>query len=905
MADDTELEIVNSVDSAKLNRKLLGFENSQVTVFFCGIIFSALLFMLSMIPVFPKIVVYTIAPIPFFLSVLYIVFFMVGKPPHYTQDCIEGVIADQQFKPYDKVFTRLPDGMLFEHFVLWNGFQNGIWACGMELDVPSMNYAKNATRNTFLSRIRAMLHGFAQDNIRIQIYWSVSSNYTAELYQYRKDTESLPPDSPCRKYRELRHDQYKQMANSRRLRRERVIIFVSRLLSENEKISWNHSAEGYDDLTEKIIAGLETAADRMFTGLKAMLHPCGIGCRELDNKEILNILKTHFNPSQALAPMLFQTELVPDASIREQVIRSDISQTNENGAAFIMDGMFYNVLVLKEPLPPQMFEGYINHLTKLTEILDYELVVNVIPEDTLKVKKEIEKNYQLVKAQAAQPKAALELDFAVQDNVEQMGEIRSGRKSPLKAEYFIYIHGINAEEIVTKTTSIKAALSRMNMGFYQLNNSMSAINAFFQGTPGWLFGGRNKHNFRVMDEQLAPLLPISSTYTGLLNGAEAIYNGEQNNLVGLKQFAKAIREDSDPQHALLFGKTGSGKSVLTADLIMQTHGFYSYTVIIDYGLSYKALAEKLGTSPIYLGPSSNVTINYFDTRKLPLTGEHLSLVSTVLRVMSDGLASDGMISRYLKPFYISRAKRWYDDRKENHELVHELTAKAILTDKYLRDREADDEVEAYQKACEEWKDYPFKPDELNSFFFEKHDEVFYQCFAMFAPDEFPTHTEFVKFLRTKPLADEEDFKTLQLVTDALELWQKNGKNGRLFDGITNIEMTDSIQYFELSGIPSNDSNFKFAAGALIQMLAMRTIERMDRKLKKRLIIDEANSFFEIPQGAKVIESALTKYRKHRCSVLISFQQYEMLNQSEIKESITSNIHQYLLMGQTDRNDVEQ
>ena len=71
MADDTELEIVNSVDSAKVKRILFGFENSQVTVIFCGIIFSALLFMLSMIPVFPKIVVYTIAPIPSFLSVCF------------------------------------------------------------------------------------------------------------------------------------------------------------------------------------------------------------------------------------------------------------------------------------------------------------------------------------------------------------------------------------------------------------------------------------------------------------------------------------------------------------------------------------------------------------------------------------------------------------------------------------------------------------------------------------------------------------------------------------------------------------------------------------------------------------------------------------------------------------------
>ena len=902
---DEPLKTVSVVDNANLTRKgFLGLKNTELTVALCGLLLSGLIFTLNMFPV-SKILVFALAPIPFLTALLYVVLFMKGKPPYHSIDLMEGISTGNQYKPYGKNFSRMPDGMFFEHFMIWHGLTNGIFACGMELDVPALNYAKNGTRNLFLDRVTAMLHGLAVDKVSIQIYWSVSSNYTEELYHYQKDTESLPPESACRKYRELRYQQYRKKANNRQLRREKVILFVSRPLADAEKINWNHSEEGYDDLTAKILAGLETSAQRMFSALRAMLHPCGIGCRELDKNDLLNLLKTHFNPSQALAPMLFKNELNPDLSIKEQVICSDMTETNEGGAAFMLDGMFYNVLVLKEPLPARMVEGHVNHLTKLTEILDYEITVNIIPQDASKVKQEIEKNYQLLATQRQQKNAAIELDFAAKENYKIMEEMHSERTSPLRVQYFIYIHGINAEEIVTKTTSIKAALSRMNVGYYELNNSMAAINAFLQGTPGWLFGGRDGHNFRAMDSFLAPLLPISSTYTGLLKDAEAIYQGEQSNLVGLKQFAKEIQADSDPQHALLFGKTGSGKSVLTADLIMQTHGFYSYTVIIDYGLSYKALADKLGTSPIYLGPSSNVTINYFDTRKLPLTGEHLSLVSTVLRVMSDGLASDGMISRYLKPFYVSRAQRWYNDRKEDHELLRELSALAVLSDKYLRERIVDDEIEAYQKASAEWKDYPFKDDELQTFFFDHKDAVFYQCFSKFEPQDFPTHSEFVRFLRTKPLSDEEDFKTLQNVTDALELWEHNGKNGRLFDGITNIEMTDSIQYFELSGIPSNDPNFKFAAGALIQMMSMRTIERMDRKLKKRLIIDEANSFFEIPQGAKVIESALTKYRKHRCSVLISFQQYEMLNQTEVKESVTSNIHQYLLMGQTDRNDVEQ
>jgi hypothetical protein len=179
-----------------------------------------------------------------------------------------------------------------------------------------------------------------------------------------------------------------------------------------------------------------------------------------------------------------------------------------------------------------------------------------------------------------------------------------------------------------------------------------------------------------------------------------------------------------------------------------------------------------------------------------------------------------------------------------------------------------------------------------------------QCFAFFSPEDFPTHTEFVSYLRSKPLPEEEDAKSLQDVADTLELWCAGGKNGRLFDGVTNIKLDGEFDYFELSSVPDNDPDFKFVVGALIQMAAMNKIERLPRNLKKRLVIDEANSFFEIPQGAKVIESAMTKYRKHRCAVLISFQQYEMLNSKDVKESVLSNIHQYILLGQSDRSDVE-
>jgi hypothetical protein len=459
------------------------------------------------------------------------------------------------------------------------------------------------------------------------------------------------------------------------------------------------------------------------------------------------------------------------------------------------------------------------------------------------------------------------------------------------------------EEMQIKTTALKASLTNFNIGYYLLNSTKGAQNAYFQATPGFLYGARPKHSFRTLEKYASCLVPFSSTYTGTLTNAEAIYNGEEGNLVGFKQFAGPITEDSDPQYAIIFGKTGSGKSILTADIIMQTHGFYDYTCIIDYGLSYQKLTSQLGHRPIRLGPSCGITINYFDTNSLPLSGEHLSMVATILRVMSDGKGSEGMIMRYLKPFYLDYSANWIDN---NPDYLPKLKKIAILQEKYLNERIADEETEAYLMALENWESADFDEFTVKSYMSinRNRERVHQQCFAFLSPEEFPTHSEFVNYLRSNPLPDEKDGKGLQDVADVLELWRAGGKNGRLFDGITNIKLDAAFDYFELSSVPNNDPNFKFVTGALIQMLAMSKIERLPRHLKKRLIIDEANSFFEIPQGAKVIESAMTKYRKYRCSVLISFQQYEMLNNKDIKESVLSNIHAYILLAQSDRGDVD-
>lgn len=905
MAEQDNLDYLTVVEDSGLTRAgIFGFQNMEILVAFLGLIGTACILFLLNLPGINKFLVMVVAPVPLCSCILFVIFFMHNKPPHHVMDLVDGAISGNQYKPFGKIHSILPDGIFYKHVLIWNSLQTGQWSCGMELDVPAIDYSRNTVKNAFMYRISALLNTLSKAGLRIQLYWRIDSDYSQELYQYKKDTESLS-DSTCKTYRQLRYDQYRNLSNTRSLRREKLYVFVSRELLKNEKITWNHSEVAYAEFEEAIKRDLENAALNIFDQIKGLLDSAGISAHPLDADDLIRLLRCHFNPSISLTPMLFSVKRDDNLSIREQTIFSDLTFCNEGGASFMMDEQYYTVFCLRLPLPRTLYQGIIRELTKLDGILDYEIVINAIPKDSKKLQEKLNSEVQLLKNQQENKNASILLGFSERAKIEMAEELFTDRYVPLDVQYFIYVHGLNQDDLNIKNNAIKGALSRLGAGYYVLNNTMAAINAFFQGTPGWLHGSRTGHSFMTLDKYLAPLLPFSSTYTGLLDHAEAIYQGEQGNLIGVKQFAKEFSKESDPQHSLLFGKTGSGKSVMIADLLMQTIGFYVYTVIIDYGLSYKALAEKLGITPIYLGPSSAITINYFDTMGLPLTGEHLSTVATILRVMGDGIASDGMIMRYLKPFYLVTAKQWYEAHKDDSDLIRELTAKAFLMDKYLQDRTVDDELEAYQLACREWKDYPFKPDELESFAFLSKDQLFYQCFAKIPKEDFPTHTKFVNYLRSNPLADDEaDPRRLQEVTDALELWQRNGKNGRMFDGITNLDMSDSIQYFELSGIPANDKNFKFAAGALIQLISMRKIERMDRPPKKRMIVDEANSLFELPQGIKMVENALTKFRKHRCTVLLSFQQYEMLTQAAVKSSITSNIHQYFLMGQSDRTDVD-
>ena len=162
------------------------------------------------------------------------------------------------------------------------------------------------------------------------------------------------------------------------------------------------------------------------------------------------------------------------------------------------------------------------------------------------------------------------------------------------------------------------------------------------------------------------MLPFSATFTGHLEQAEALYEGPQRNLVGVTTFSGA-GANATPQHAVMLGMSGAGKSVTVCDLLSQTEAFYDYTVIIEEGLSYEYYTRTVepGARPIIIQPDGDLTINYLDTHGLPLTAEHLSsamaLVATIVGHSTDEdkqLAREAQIAKYLMLLYDDVFEQW-------------------------------------------------------------------------------------------------------------------------------------------------------------------------------------------------------------------------------------------------------
>ena len=250
---------------------------------------------------------------------------------------------------------------------------------------------------------------------------------------------------------------------------------------------------------------------------------------------------------------------------------------------------------------------------------------------------------------------------------KKIAALMQGHTLPFNVEYIVRAWDQTREGLTAKMAAIKNAINGMNGAQYlACALPTTTRKLFFQSWPGCPWGRYDHRKLYAETRYLADVLPFSAAFTGHLETAEALYEGSQRNLVGVKTFSGS-GGNATPQHAVLLGMSGAGKSVTVCDMLSQTEAFYDYTVIIEEGLSYEIYTRTVepNARPIILQPDGDLTLNYLDTHGLPLTAEHLSsamaLVATIVGHSSDEdkqLVREAHIAKYLMLLYDDVFEQW-------------------------------------------------------------------------------------------------------------------------------------------------------------------------------------------------------------------------------------------------------
>jgi hypothetical protein len=804
-------------------------------------------------------------------------------------------------RPHDKA----PNGVFCEGMILYGFPERGaIAAKGFWVEPPDVRGASFAKLNALQDQIRALL-ALATPGRRLQFQWSCDSDYRRELLAYRDATQSVT-DEAVRALRTERFSRYWSRMHARSLRRERLVVFLSVEITRYSGIT--RTVGGLRSHYGAILAEMSAQFTDFADTLRTLFHGEAI-IRTMDDEDHCAFLREFLNPTLGSWDNRPLPACDPQATIQEQCwLGEGIGQPD---GGFYLDGNYHAILTL-DRWPQRTHPGIVTHLTGLP-FLDYRITVNLTPGQA---RGEIKREEQAIERLAGEytERRRHSLVVAMRKKERKVENLAGGFVRPFEASYIIRVWAPTHEALREKVSAMQAAIHAMDGAqYFECSVPTTAKKLFFASWPGWTHSSYRHRNHYAEDNYLADLLPFSATFTGALDRAEAIYDGSHHNLVGVSTELRG-----SPQHAVLLGMTGAGKSAVMHDLLLQTGALFSYTVIIEEGLSYRAFTESLGEKPIIVHPDAAFTINYLDTQGLPLSQLHLASAVALLSRMvgipdsEEKLALRGaQLTQYLHQLYHDAYADWArrnPDRVEEarrlacavHLWRQRMPVGATPLDAFaeLREGEASErpEVIEFMRRIEPTTLTAFAQDPATSRLVPQ------TACALFGPTDHPTHGALVDLLAYARLPEHPKEEIDRLAT-LLRAWSADGAYGQMFDGVTNVSLNRRVAHFELGYVPEQAVELKAAAGLLVSGFARQRILGLPRAQRKRIVFEEVARFLDVPGGEKIVAESYAQLRKFNCWAVSIVQQYARFRQSRVRPAVIGNAKQFFLMRQSDRADL--
>ena len=475
--------------------------------------------------------------------------------------------------------------------------------------------------------------------------------------------------------------------------------------------------------------------------------------------------------------------------------------------------------------------------------------------------------------------------------------------------------------LAAKAAAIKNAINGMNGAqYFESNLPSTSKNALLPDLAGLDVGA-------LRASQALRRKPLSRrhaagqrTFTGHLETAEAIYDGPQRNLVGIKTFSGS-EETQTPQHAVLLGMSGAGKSVTVCDLLSQTEGYFAYTVIIEEGLSYGIYTQTVepNARPIIIQPDGDLTINYLDTKGLPLT----PIISRPRPRSSPrmvGVSADedkqmlrqAQIAKYLNLLYEDVFQDWSQRNAATRCSKSPGTPVRLHALPQREDAPGATTLEAFADFRDWQRAEPGRSRRAIS-----PDSTKPRCCA------FPksrtrsgSPQPRLRLLHTGRISDAPDAAGVDVARRRREpsVMQIATRSAAV---VSRRQLRLPVRWHEQSlahrqnralrvGLHPRirEGLLRAAAGFLITNHARKHIITLPRALRKRNVYEEVARLLDIPGGEEIVKESYAQLRKFNCWNISIVQQYARFKQSRIRSAVFGNSRQFFLMRQNDRADLD-
>ena len=805
--------------------------------------------------------------------------------------------------------AKIVNSYLDRNLIIYRGLQTGgAIGRGYSVELPDTENTDAEWLMALEENLRILLR-LIRPELRLQVAWSVDSDYRTEIERYKEETERLGGDRWAVRARKERYERYDKKIKNRQLRREHLNFYYTSRIAPKR-------IGGGREYYEEILAAGAREQSELEEALRGQLGSLGGVVTPMTDLDHFQEFYRFFNPSafenEAVSlPALFD----PTKSVCEMCFNSDGAPVKMGASTFKMDGFYQGMCVMKT-LPKFTYIGMMRLLTQM-DILDYQITVNIEAGDVEKDR--IDTEGRLSRLERGKITPSIEATIAkLRTRVRRLA---TNEVVPYRMHLVVRVWDRSEEACSSKLSAVKNAILKLGGAqAYEPTLPTSVKNYWQLCMPGWSWSPYNDFKLYVEDVNLADLLPISSTPTGDLADAEAIYDGPRGALMGVVTFV-GNKGSQRPEHGIMFGASGAGKSVFTIDLLTQTAPYFDFTAIVEEGLSYNLFTRLFGCEPIIVQPNGHLTFNYFDTRGLPLSSDQLGGATAIAHLMA-GPPNDRDRDRLRQALLSKQVERLYQDQYESWATRHqdkrlEVAKRCFAAREWARKR-----LPAGTSLADCWLDLDSARLEGDS---EAHEilnmsfdggriedlindpastgDLMSLGYTLMSPEEMPTHSQFVELLNleSRQRRAHEDLGLLRML---LEPWGKTGRYGAILDGVNNVDLSKKVVHFELSFIPESAKELKDIAAFLITNDLRKEIMRRPRNIRKRVILEELSAFLAIPDGERITREYYERMRKYSTWVFSIIQQFSRIKDHPVRSSVIGNSRVMFMLKQPDARDVQ-